>query len=174
MNTRTGTKSQLWALEVDMPNSVKTNVMRVLEAAKVKYEAHFYEADPHLTGADIVTRLGEDASAVFKTLVAVGKSGQHYAFLVPVAGELDLKKAAQAAGEKFIEMIPQKELLPLTGYVHGGCSPIGMRKRMPHFIDASAQAHEVIYMSGGRVGCQVSLGLKDAVRVAELKFADLV
>lgn len=146
--------------------------MRLLEQAKVQYTPHFYEPNPHLTGAQIAEILGEDLPSVFKTLVAVGKSGAHYAFLVPVAKELDLKKAATAAKEKSIEMIPQKELLPLTGYVHGGCSPIGMKKRMKHFIDSSVLNHERISMSGGKVGVQVTLKTADAIRIAELEVAD--
>ena len=109
-----------------MKKPEKTNVMRVLESKKISYTAHEYEPDATLTGVQIAAILGEDTSNVFKTLVTQGKSGQHYVFVIPVHAELDLKKAAKASGEKSIEMIKQKELLPLTGYVHGGCSPIGM------------------------------------------------
>jgi len=146
----------------------KTNVMRLLEQAHVKYVPHFYKADPTLTGAQIAQILGEKIEAVFKTLVAQGKSGDYYAFLVPVAKELDLKKAAAAAGEKSIEMLPLKRLLPVTGYVHGGCSPIGMKKRMKHFIDSTALSFENISFSGGRVGAQVTVKTADALKVAEL------
>lgn len=151
----------------------KTNVMRLLDGAHVAYTPHFYEPDPKMTGKEIAELLGESLPSVFKTLVAVGKSKTHYAFLIPVAKELDLKKAAEASGEKSIEMIPQKELLPLTGYVHGGCSPIGMKKRMKHFIDISAESLDKISMSGGKVGAQVTLSYADAKRVAELIPADL-
>ena len=111
-----------------MKKEEKTNVMRVLDAKKIPYENHAYEPDPTLSGEDIAKILGEDPEKVFKTLVTQGKSGSYYVFVVPVKEELDLKKAAKAAGEKAVSMIKQKELLPLTGYVHGGCSPIGMKK----------------------------------------------
>lgn len=109
----------------------KTNVMRVLDSLKLPYAHREYEKDSKLTGADIARSLGEDPNAVFKTLVTVAKSKKHYVFMIPVEKELDLKKAAKAVGEKNIEMIAQKELLPLTGYVHGGCSPIGMKNSLP-------------------------------------------
>lgn len=157
-----------------MSNEIKTNVMRLLEKAGVKYEARYYEPNPRQPGSRIAEALGEDQSRVFKTLVTVGKSGAHYAFLIPVVAELDLKKAAKASGEKSIEMIPEKELLPLTGYVHGGCSPIGMKKRMKHFIDVSVRDGDTMFMSGGKVGCQVGLKVEDAIKVAELTLADLV
>lgn len=117
-----------------MKNNDKTNVMRVLEGKKIPYVSHTYEPDASLSGEEIAGLLGEDADQVFKTLVTQGKSGQYYVFVVPVKEELDLKKAAKAAGEKAVAMIKQKELLPLTGYVHGGCSPIGMKKQFPTFI----------------------------------------
>ena len=117
-----------------MKKNEKTNVMRVLDQKKVPYAAHSYEPDASLSGEDIARILNEDAVKVFKTLVTQGKSGQYYVFVIPVKGELDLKKAAKAAGEKAVSMIKQKELLPLTGYVHGGCSPVGMKKQFPTFI----------------------------------------
>ena len=112
----------------------KTNVMRVLDSKKIEYKSHTYEADATLTGEQIAGILGEDVSHVFKTLVTVGKTGEHYVFVIPVSEELDLKKAAKAAGEKSIDMIKQKELLPLTGYVHGGCSPVSMKKQFKSLI----------------------------------------
>lgn len=151
-----------------MAKEIKTNVMRILDREKIAYVPHFYEADPKLTGAEIAKILNEDPASVFKTLVAKGKSGAFFAFLVPVAKELDLKAAALAAKEKSIEMLPLKQLLPTTGYVHGGCSPIGMKKRMAHFIDSSCQAFQRISFSGGKVGCQVTVGLADALKGAEL------
>ena len=119
----------------------KTNVMRVLDAAKINYTFKKYEQNSTLTGAEIAKTLGEEPEKVFKTLVTAGKSKQHYVFMLPVEKELDLKKAAKTAGEKSVEMIPQKELLGLTGYVHGGCSPIGMKKQFPVFIDEIGRAH---------------------------------
>lgn len=152
----------------------KTNVMRVLDSKKIPYEFHTYEADPTMTGAQIAAVLGEAAEHVFKTLVTVGKTGGHYVFVIPVARELDLKKAAKAAGEKSIAMIPQKELLPLTGYVHGGCSPVGMKKAFPTIVHQSAQNLERIYVSAGRVGAQIGLSPSDLGKAAAFRYADLV
>ena len=152
----------------------KTNCMRILDSKKIAYTAHSYEAEPSLTGEQIAVLLGEDTSQVFKTLVTVGKPQRYYVFIIPVNRELNLRKAAAAAGEKSVSMIPQKELLPLTGYVHGGCSPIGMKKRFPSWIDASALSLDRIFVSAGRVGCQAELAPADLIRAAELAAADLV
>ena len=155
-------------------NSEKTNVMRILDARKIPYNAHSYEPDPSKTGVDIAALLGEDPANVYKTLVTQGKSGSYNVFVIPVAEELDLKKAAKAAGEKAIAMIRQKELLPLTGYVHGGCSPIGMKKAFPTFIDASAAGIDRIFVSAGRVGFQIELAPEDLIRTAGCRMAELV
>ena len=152
----------------------KTNCMRVLESKKISYAAHLYDADPSLSGEDIARLLGEEPSQVFKTLVTVGKPQKYYVFVIPVSSELNLKKAAAAAGEKSVSMIPQRDLLPLTGYVHGGCSPIGMKKRFPSFIHESAASLDRIFVSAGRVGCQVELAPADLIRIAELTPAALV
>ena len=152
----------------------KTNCMRVLESKKIPYTPHTYAADPTLSGGDIAALLGEKPEQVFKTLVTVGRPQRYYVFIVPVNAELNLKKAAAAAGEKSVSMIPQRDLLPLTGYVHGGCSPIGMKKRFPSFIDGSASGLSRIFVSAGRVGCQVELDPADLIRIAELTPADLV
>ena len=157
-----------------MKNKEKTNVMRVLDAKKITYDSHSYEADPSLSGEQIAGILGETTACVFKTLVTRGKSGGYYVFVVPVDAELDLKKAATAAGEKSIAMIKQKELLPLTGYVHGGCSPIGMKKKFPTFIHKTAESLEKIYVSAGKVGYQIELLPSDLITVAECKLADIV
>ena len=168
--------------------SEKTNVMRLLDAAKVSYRMHAYEPDATMSGEEIAGILGEDVSRVFKTLVTRGKSGQYYVFVIPVAEELDLKKAAKSAGEKSVAMIKQKELLPLTGYVHGGCSPIGMKKHFPTFIhesalDADAAAADVtagtasadrIFVSAGKVGFQIELSAADLIREARCTPSDLV
>ena len=122
---------------------------------------------------EIARAQGEDPDAVFKTLVTQGKSGGYYVFLVPVAAELDLKKAAAAAGEKAIAMIKARELLPLTGYVHGGCSPIGMKKRFPTFVDETAQLFDTIHFSGGKVGCQIRMNPDDLARLVPFQYADL-
>ncbi len=152
----------------------KTNVLRVLDSKKVQYESHSYEADPSLSGAEIAGILGEDTSKVFKTLVTRGKSGGYFVFVVPVEAELDLKKAAKAAGEKSIEMIKQKELLPLTGYVHGGCSPIGMKKLFPTFMHETAKDFDRVFVSAGKVGMQVELDPHALVDIVRLDFADII
>ena len=157
-----------------MSKEEKTNVMRVLDQKKVHYEFHSYEPDATMTGVQIASLLGEEQERVFKTLVTKGKSGQHYVFVVPVGGELELKKAAQAAGEKSVAMIPQKELLPLTGYVHGGCSPIGMKKSFPTFIHESARSFDRVFVSAGKVGFQVELSPQDLAAVSVATFADIV
>ncbi len=157
-----------------MKNSEKTNVMRVLDAKKIAYTSHTYQPDPALSGSEIARLLHEDAEKVFKTLVTQGKSGQYYVFAVPVEQELDLKKAAKAAGEKAVSMIKQKELLPLTGYVHGGCSPVGMKKQFPAFLHETAGQYETIFVSAGKVGYQIELAPGDLVRAAGLTSADLV
>lgn len=157
-----------------MKKPEKTNVMRVLDSKKIAYTAHEYEPDPTLTGEQIAAILGEPAANVFKTLVTQGKSGAHYVFVIPVHAGLDLKKAAKASGEKSIEMIRQKELLPLTGYVHGGCSPIGMKKQFPTFIHLSAESLEKIYVSAGKVGFQIELSPSDLINAAGIAVADIV
>ena len=156
-----------------MKNGEKTNVMRALESRKIPYVCHTYEADPSLSGTDIATLLKEPPEKVFKTLVTRGKSGQPYVFVIPVEAELDLKKAARAAGEKSVSMIPQKELLPLTGYVHGGCSPIGMKKQFPTRIHESAARYDTIYVSAGRVGAQIELSPADLRKIVSCDLADL-
>lgn len=152
----------------------KTNVMRVLDSKKVQYNSHEYEPDATMTGEEIAGILGEPAEKVFKTLVTQAKSGQFYVFVIPVIGELDLKKAAKVTGEKSISMIKQKDLLPLTGYVHGGCSPIGMKKRFPTFLHETAKDFERIYVSAGKVGYQVELSPDDLVKIVGCKFADVI
>ena len=157
-----------------MKKEEKTNVMRVLDAAKVPYERHTYKPDPTMSGAQIAGILGEEPMVVFKTLVTRAKSGAYYVFVVPVEAELDLKKAAKAAGEKSISMIKQKELLPLTGYVHGGCSPIGMKKPFPTFLHETASGYDRIYVSAGKVGFQIGIAPEDLIRVTGCTMAELV
>ena len=157
-----------------MKNNDKTNVMRVLDAKKISYESHSYEPDATMTGEEIAGVLGEPAEKVFKTLVTQGKTGAYYVFVVPVVEELDLKKAAKAAGEKSIAMIKQKDLLGLTGYVHGGCSPIGMKKQFPTFIHETATGYDKVFVSAGKVGFQIELEPADLIKVANIKPADLV
>ena len=157
-----------------MKKEEKTNVMRVLDGKKIHYTSHTYEPDATMTGEEIAGILGEDPSKVFKTLVTQGKSNAYYVFVVPVKEELDLKKAAKASGEKAISMIKQKELLPLTGYVHGGCSPIGMKKQFPTFLHETARNLDKIFVSAGRVGFQIELDPKDLIAVAGCVMADII
>ena len=157
-----------------MKKEEKTNVMRVLDGKKITYTSHSYEPDATMSGEEIAKILGEDTSKVFKTLVTQGKSGAYYVFVVPVEEELDLKKAASAAGEKSVAMIKQKELLPLTGYVHGGCSPIGMKKQFPTFIHETAELFDKVFVSAGKVGYQIELAPQDLIAVVRCKTADIV
>ena len=144
-------------------NKDKTNVMRILDQKKITYISHNYESTGAISGVEVAQALNQDPDMVFKTLVTVGKSKANYVFVVPVKKELDLKKAARAVGEKSIEMIKSKELLPLTGYIHGGCSPIGMKKQFVTTIDQSAADCERIIFSGGKIGYQVEMSLFDLV-----------
>ncbi len=135
----------------------KTNVMRVLEQKNIPYTAHAYDQLAGTDGASVAKQLGQDLAQVFKTLVARGASGGLYVFDIPVGDSLDLKKAARAVGEKSVAMIAQKELLPLTGYVHGGCSPVGMKKQYPTVFDETAELFDTICVSAGKIGFQVEL-----------------
>ena len=157
-----------------MKKEEKTNVMRVLDGKKMSYESHSYEPDATMSGEEIAGILGEDPEKVFKTLVTQGKSGAYYVFVVPVGAELDLKKAAKASGEKSVGMIKQKELLPLTGYVHGGCSPIGMKKQFPTFIHETAAGFDKVFVSAGKVGFQIELAPSDLIGTVGCKVADIV
>ena len=150
----------------------KTNAMRLLDAAQVPYSFHTYDPTV-LDGMSVAEFLGQNMHQVFKTLVTVAKSGQHYVFVIPVNHELDLKKAAQAVGEKAIQMIKMKELLPLTGYVHGGCSPLGMKKGLPTIFDIHAQMFETIIFSGGMRGCQIEVSLDGLKQALDFQLADL-
>ena len=153
----------------------KTNVMRVLEQHKINYESYFFgDGITAASGTEVADILGKDPLTVFKTLVTIGKTGQHYVFVVPCCFELNLKKAAEAVGEKNIEMIKSKELLPLTGYIHGGCSPIGMKKLFPTVVDISARDYPKILFSGGHIGCQVEVAPADLEKVIPVKYADII
>lgn len=153
----------------------KTNVMRVLEQHKIDYASYTYgDGITALSGTEVAEMLGKDPLNVFKTLVTVGKSGKNYVFVVPVPFELDLKKAAEAVGEKNIEMIRSRELLPLTGYVHGGCSPIGMKKQFLTTVDISARDVPKMLFSGGRIGFQVEVAPSDLEKVIPIRYADIV
>jgi len=153
--------------------NVKTNAMRRLDALKIPYKEHIYTCEAPMTGVEVAALLGQDEACVFKTLVTTGKSGAHYVFMVPVAQELDLKKAAAYVGEKSVEMLRQSELFPLTGYIHGGCSPIGMKKQFRTVIDSTAEQAGCIFCSGGRLGCQLELALSDLRRALPVEAADI-
>ena len=155
-------------------NDMKTNVMRVLEQKKIPYESHCYADTDAVSGAEVAEALHQDPNRAFKTLVTTGKSKNHYVFMIPVLEELDLKKAAVAVGEKSIEMLKAKELLPLTGYVHGGCSPIGMKKLFKTCIHHVATEYETIMFSAGKIGYQVELPLAELQKVIPVQVADLI
>ncbi len=155
-------------------NREKTNAMRKLDAMKIEYGEHNYASTGAISGMEVAATLGQDPNQVFKTLVTVGKSGSHFVFMVPVTGELDLKKAAKAVGEKSVEMIKSKELLPLTGYIHGGCSPIGMKKFFRTTIHETAQNFETILFSGGKIGYQIELGVDMLAKAIDFQLADIV
>ena len=156
-----------------MGKNDKTNVCRTLEQKKINYQMYNYENTGAVNGLEVANALGQNPNRVFKTLVTVGKSKEHYVFVVPVAKELNLKKAAAAVGEKNIEMIPQKELLPLTGYIHGGCSPIGMKKSFVTVFDKSVNDGETVIFSGGKIGFQVELAVKDIEKAIRYKAEEI-
>jgi Cys-tRNA(Pro)/Cys-tRNA(Cys) deacylase len=148
--------------------------MRILDAAHVDHVIHSVDATGEDTGVDIAHRAGEDPDHVFKTLVTQGKSGEHFVFMIPVACELDLKKAARAAGEKSVAMVRSRELFELTGYVHGGCSPLGMKKPFRTFIDETCILFDTILFSGGRIGTQIEMSFDDLANIIEIEAVDLV
>lgn len=153
---------------------VKTNAMRILDAQKVPYEIFTYDAnDGKIDGVTVATKIGRPAEQVFKTLVAVGASKGLYVFVIPVEAELDLKKAAREAGEKNVEMLPVKDIQKHTGYIRGGCSPIGMKKSYPTFVDESAQGLETIIVSAGKIGFQVELGPDELLKACSGIFAQI-
>lgn len=152
----------------------KTNVMRLLEQKKIPYKSHDYSATEAISGTEVAAALKEDPEKVFKTLVTVGKSKAYHVFVIPVGCELDLKKAARAAGEKSIEMIRQKELLPLTGYIHGGCSPIGMKKQFETVVHQTAADFDTIFFSAGKIGWQVEVAPADLAKMIRFTYADVV
>ena len=151
----------------------KTNVMRVLDQKKIPYTAHTYDPESGIDGVSVARSLGQDPASVFKTLVARGASGGYYVFDIPVAATLDLKKAAHAVGEKSVAMLPQKELLPLTGYVHGGCSPVGMKKQFPTVFLETVELFDTICVSAGKIGAQVEVAPADLIALLGAQTADV-
>ena len=151
----------------------KTNVMRILDREKIKYRSSSYEPDDALSGVDAAAKLGVSESIVYKTLVTESADG-HFVFVIPAAATLDLKKAAKACGVKKVEMLKAKNLLPLTGYVHGGCSPIGMKKKFPTFIHRDAEELEEFYVSAGHIGEQIIINPKTLCELIDAKFCDVI
>lgn len=152
-----------------MKSIKKTNVMRILDQNKVPYESHDYTESGVVSGKEIAAVLHQNPEHVFKTLVTTSASKTNYVFMIPVEKELNLKKAAQTVGEKSVEMLKSKELLPLTGYVHGGCSPLGMKKQFKTVIDASVEHLDIIFFSGGKIGYQVELKVEDLRKVLDFQ-----
>lgn len=150
----------------------KTNAIRQFDRKKLPYSLHTYVGV--ISGTEVAAIMGQDPEQVFKTLVTTGKTGAHYVFMIPVAQELDLKKAAKAVGEKSIAMLPQKELLPLTGYIHGGCSPVGMKKQFPTVIHESARNYDTIFFSGGKIGLQIQASPSALEDLISLKYDHLI
>jgi len=148
-----------------MKKEEKTNVMRVLDQKKIPYTPHIFDPSLAVAGKEVAALLGQNEAQCFKTLVTIANTKTYYVFCVPVEGELDLKAAARAVGVKSVEMIPQKDLFPLTGYVHGGCSPIGMKKQFATVIDESALEYDVIFLSGGKLGHQIEIAPADLSKV---------
>ncbi len=157
-----------------MAKEVKTNAMRILETKGIGYDVYSLDIKEALDGETVAKLLKVDENKFFKTLVTVAKSKEHYVFMVPVNETLDLKKAAKVVGEKDIEMLPLKELLPLTGYVHGGCSPIGMKKQFKTVINSSCELYEQIYFSGGKIGISVKVNKDDFINKMKIIVADVV
>ncbi len=152
----------------------KTNVMRALDKLKIKYNHYSYADTDAISGVEVAQVLGQNPDRVFKTLVTVGKTKQIYVFMIPVAEELDLKKAAKAVNEKSIEMLKSKDLLKTVGYIHGGCSPIGMKKVFPTTIHSSAKDYETIIFSAGKIGYQVELSLDELKKVIKFNLSEII
>lgn len=152
----------------------KTNVMRILDKAKITYTAHTYDhSDGAIDGAAVAEKLGQNPERVFKTLVTKGAGRDYYVFVVPVLKELDLKKAARSVGEKHVEMIHVKDINKVTGYIRGGCSPIGMKKQFVTVFDESAESIETIIVSAGKIGYQIELAPKDLIELVGAKTAEI-
>lgn len=151
----------------------KTNVMRLLDKAEVEYKVHNFSTEDIPTGSQAADILGIEHGRMFKTLVTAAKSGAHYVYMIPVDCELDLKKAASCAHEKSIEMLKSKDLLPLTGYIHGGCSPIGMKKLFPTFLHKTAAEFDTIVFSGGKVGHMVEVSPEGLAKLVKYTVADI-
>lgn len=167
----------MYELEMEMSmgkKEIKTNAMRILDKHKMAYQVNTYECEEFIDGIHIANQLGQPLEQSFKTLVTVGKSGGYYVYVIPVDRELDLKKAAKAVGEKSVEMLPVKEINHVTGYIRGGCTPIGMKKLYPTVLHSSAVDYPYIIISGGKLGLQIQLAPMDLVRAVKAKVEDIV
>lgn len=157
-----------------MGKETKTNAMRILDRHKIAYKINVYECDNFIDGKSIADMLGQDYDITFKTLVVTGKSKEYYVFVIPIATELDMKQAAKTAGEKSLEMVHVKDINKVTGYIRGGCTPIGMKKQYPVFLHESAKKYDSIIISGGRLGTQIFLKPGDLLKVTGGKYADVI
>ena len=157
-----------------MAKELKTNAMRFLDKNKIDYTVQTYECDEFIDGIHTAETLGQPLGETFKTLVAHGKSGSYYCFLLPVAEELDLKKAARSVGEKSVELLHVKDITAVTGYVRGGCTPIGMKKQFMTVVHSTAEAMELFYISGGRIGTQIRLSPAELVKAIRGRFEAIV
>lgn len=157
-----------------MGKEIKTNAVRILDRNKINYELLTYECDEFIDGLHTAEKTGAPVEQTYKTLVMQGKSKKYYVFVIPIAEEVDLKAAARSVGEKSVEMIHVKDITAITGYVRGGCSPLGMKKQFPTVIDSTAEAFDQMYVSGGRIGTSVRLNPKDLARVVRAEFADII
>ncbi len=153
--------------------TVKTNAMRILEKAKIPFRAHTYDPGGEIDGVSVAHKLGQDEAQVFKTLVTQGSSRNYFVFVIPVAKELSLKAAARAVGEKSVDMIPVKSINQVTGYIRGGCSPIGMKKQYTTVLDASALDQDTIIFSGGKIGFQIEMAPRDLLQLIAATTADI-
>ncbi|MBQ8297740.1 MAG: Cys-tRNA(Pro) deacylase [Ruminococcus sp.] len=157
-----------------MAKELKTNAMRFLDKSKIEYKINIYECDEFIDGVTVANKLDQPPEETFKTLVAQGKSGSYYCFLLPVALELDMKKAAKSVGEKSVELLHVKDITKVTGYVRGGCTPIGMKKQFMTVVHSSAEKLSLFYISGGRIGTQIQLSPIQLVKAIRGKFEDIV
>ncbi len=157
-----------------MAKEIKTNAMRILEKNAVSYRVYHYACDEFMDGVSVAKTLNQPPERCFKTLVTQGKSKDYFVFVIPVAEELDLKKAAAAVHEKSVEMIPVKDITPVTGYIRGGCTPVGMKKSYPTVIHSSASSFDKIILSGGRIGSQIEIAPNDLVKVVGGSFEDII
>lgn len=157
-----------------MGKEIKTNAVRILDRNKINYELLTYECDEFIDGLHTAEKIGAPVEQTYKTLVMQGKSKKYYVFVIPIAEEVDLKAAARSVGEKSVEMIHVKDITAITGYVRGGCSPLGMKKQFPTVIDSTAEAFDQMYVSGGRIGTSVRLNPKDLAHVVRAEFADII